>query len=58
MHHSHCCCCCSVRADAAAALREAAKRLGESEAVVKHLKEDNEGLQAELQARPTLNEYK
>lgn len=52
------CCFCSVRADAAGALRQAAKRLAETESIVKNLREDNEGLHAELQGRPTIQEYK
>lgn len=45
--------CHRVRAEAASALRDAAKRLGESEAEVSQLRGDVNALQEELDSRPT-----
>jgi hypothetical protein len=44
---------CSVRAEAASALREAAKRLAETEAESSQLRGDVNALQEELDNRPT-----
>lgn len=47
------CVCRRVRAEAASALREAAKRLAESEAELSQLRGDVNALQEELDNRPT-----
>jgi hypothetical protein len=55
---SQLCAACSVRAEAASALRDAARRLAEAEAQITQLKGDAADLQQELQARPTQQEHR
>jgi chromosome condensin MukBEF ATPase and DNA-binding subunit MukB len=52
------CCFCSVRAEAASALRDAARRLAEAEAQIMQLKGDLADLQQELEGRPTQQEHR
>lgn len=49
---------CRVRAEAASALREAAKRLAETESEVSQLRGDVHALQEELDNRPTAAEQR
>lgn len=50
--------CCRVRAEAASALREAAKRLAGSEAELLQLRGDVNALQEELDNRPAAADHR